>query len=130
MPEGVGDLGVALSPEGVRERVQHLGAGVEGALPERVHVVGGDVEHDRGAAHAERGEHARFRKLVGHHHGRVAEGELHGHQLSARQRDAAALLGAQRLRVPGRRAIGVADNDVRGDVHGRIRWLSPNSCQR
>ena len=32
--------------------------------------------------------------------------------------------------VPLRRAPRVADDDVGADLHGRIRWLSPNSCQR
>jgi hypothetical protein len=42
VPEGVDDLAVALAPEGVLKGMEDLGPGADGALPERVDVVGGD----------------------------------------------------------------------------------------
>src|SRR5439155_27260411 len=74
--EGIGDLSVPLAPEGVGERLPYLAARVDRSLPERFDVVGVEVEHRRCSPDAERGEHAQLRKLVGQHHGGVAEPEL------------------------------------------------------
>src|SRR4051794_41882395 len=49
--EGVGDLAVAVAPEHVAERVAHLAAGVGRALPERIDVVGVELQDGGRAAH-------------------------------------------------------------------------------
>src|SRR3954447_19915710 len=117
--EGVDDLAVALAPEYVLEWGVNIGAGVERALPERVDVFGREVQSDRCAADRRWGEDAHLGELVGEHDGRVAEGELDRHQLAPRQGDAAALLRAERFRVPGGGAVGIGDNEVgRDGGHG------------
>jgi hypothetical protein len=42
--ERVDDLPVPFAPEGVGQRVEHFGAGVQGPLPQGVGVVGGDLK--------------------------------------------------------------------------------------
>ena len=118
MAERVGDLPVALAPEGLGQRLAHLGAAVDCALPDRVHVVGRQVQHGRGAANAERREHAHVGELIGQHHRRGAEPEFDLHQLAARDGQPSALLGLERGGVPLGRRGGIADDEVRGDREG------------
>ena len=54
--EGVGDLTVALAPENVLEWLSHLRACVDRAFPDRINVVGVQVQDGGGAANAERRE--------------------------------------------------------------------------
>src|SRR5215210_3150119 len=43
--EGVGELSMAVAPELIPQRVQHLGTRVHRAPPERIHVLAGEVQH-------------------------------------------------------------------------------------
>jgi hypothetical protein len=118
MAERVGDLPVALAPEGVGQRLAHLGTGVDCALPDGVHVVGRQVQHGRRAADAEGREHAHLRELIGQHHRRGAEPDLQLHQLAAGHGQPAALLRAEHRGVPLGRGRGVPDDEVRRDREG------------
>lgn len=115
VPERIDDLSVPLAPEGVLQGVEHLGARVQSPLPQGVHVGGRDLQCPVGAAEGQRRDDALLRELVGDHHGRVPEGELDRQDLAARQGDAAALLRAQRLRVPFRGAGDITHDQVRSE---------------
>jgi hypothetical protein len=58
--EGIGDLTVALAPENVLEWLSDLRAGVDRAFPDRIDVLGVQVQDGGGAADAERREDAQL----------------------------------------------------------------------
>jgi hypothetical protein len=121
VPEGVGDLTVALAPENVLERLPYLRAGVDRAFPERIDVIRIQMQ-DGGGADAERRQHAQLGELVRQYHRRVPEPQLDLHEFSSRNLDATPLLGAEYLPVPIGGPSRVADDDVRRDrVHSRRR---------
>jgi hypothetical protein len=68
MPEGVGELSMAIAPELVLQRVQDLRARIHRACPKGVHVLGVEVQHGGRAAHGLRRDDVHLRELVSHHH--------------------------------------------------------------
>jgi len=76
-------LRAGAAPKDLVKRLSHLGAAVDRPLPERLDIVGVEVQDRGGAADAERREDAQLGKLVGQHDGRVAEPQLDLHQLAA-----------------------------------------------
>jgi hypothetical protein len=51
--ERIDDLAVAVAPEGVLQRLEDLGPGVDRALPERIGVVGGQRQSAVGTSQRE-----------------------------------------------------------------------------
>ena len=73
------------------------------------------MEHDRCPADTLRRDDAGLGELVGHHHRRVTEPQLHVHQLATGQRESVAFVGAEGGSVPLGGAMGVSHDDVRCD---------------
>jgi hypothetical protein len=107
VPEGIGDLPVALAPECVVQRLAYFCAVIERALPGSLGIGGGEMEHGCGPTDAERGEDAEIRKLIRQHDLCIAEPELELHQLAAGHLKPTAFLGAEHGAVPLGRARGL-----------------------
>src|SRR6185312_15214319 len=101
VPERVNELAGAVAPERVVQRLEYLGARVDGALPGRVGVLHGQVQRAVGAAQGQRRDDAHVRELVGDRQPAVAEGQLDGHYLAAGQRDPAFFRRVQDRLIPG-----------------------------
>src|SRR5215216_1478093 len=127
--EGIDDLAVAVAPEHVLERLEHFCPRIHGTLPQRVDVVAVEAERDVDAVHRQRRHDAHLRELVGDHDRRVAETQLDLHELAVGDGYAPAFLGAQRLDVPARGAIGVAADEVRRDRVPRFSGFCQSSHQ-
>jgi hypothetical protein len=114
----VGDLPVPLAPD-IAKRLPHLGAAVERPLPERLDIVGVEVQHRGGAADAKRRKDAQLgkthRPASRPSRRTTARPASTCRRAPAGHRDAPALLGAEDARVPRGRTRRVAYDDVRGD---------------
>src|SRR5215208_5120217 len=67
--EWIAELPVAVAPELVLQRLQHLGACIQCTLPESFHIFGGEVQYNRGTAHGLRGKDSSLREFIRDHHG-------------------------------------------------------------
>ena len=102
--------------------MSHLRAGVDRAFPDRIDVVGVQVQDGGGAADAERREDAQLGELVRQHHRGISEPQFDLHELSSGKLDATPLVGAEYLLVPLGGGCRAPDDDVRRDrLHSRRR---------
>src|SRR6185437_8933309 len=103
---------LAVAPERVVQRLEYLGARVDGALPGRVGVLHGQVQRAVGAAQGQRRDDAHVRELVGDRQPAVAEGQLDGHYLAAGQGDPAFFRRVQDRLIPGGGCFWVPGHQV------------------
>ena len=114
--EGIGELPLQVAPELIREWMEDLGARIDGLPPERCDVVREQMEDDRRAPDALRGQDPGFGELVGNPDCRVAEPQLHVEQLSAWQFDPVVFLRTQGGWIPLGGPDGVSNDDVGCDT--------------
>jgi hypothetical protein len=118
VPEGIGDLPVAVAPESVGQWPMDGRAGVERTAPRVIDVSHVEIEHRRGAPGSRRRERAVFGELARHHDHRRSEAQLDMDEAIVGQRDSAGLRRAEHRAIPlGCRRV--TDDDVRRQhVHG------------